>query len=151
MTTIISLEQLIHMNQEQLDALYAESFAGEIPDGATDGRAMFFPNSFFNAPIASIAHVFWQGKTFDKQNNTLLNRVLGMHIIKAKLYKAESWLDGKESIIIDYQTTSLVFGWIRDEIRQINPGLYLGRAYARTKSKQCLVVNFALQLQEKTS
>jgi len=73
-----------------------------------------------------------------------------MRVINAKLYMGESWMDGKESIIIDYQKTSLVFGWIRDEIRQISPGLYLGRAYARTESKKCLVVNFALQLQSQT-
>ncbi len=150
MPTTTSLKELIHLNQEKLNALYTESSAGEIPDGVTNGQAMFFPNSFFNAPMASIAHVFWQGKIFDKKNGALLNRVLGMRVINAKLYMGESWMDGKESIIIDYQKTSLVFGWIRDEIRQISPGLYLGRAYARTESKKCLVVNFALQLQSQT-
>ena len=37
--------------------------------------------------------------------------------------RAPSWLDSKECIVLDYSETSLVAHWIRDEIRQIAPGL----------------------------
>ena len=143
--TPVSIEKLISLNQKQLDQLYAASSAGEFPEGVLNGKAMFFSGSPMNAPMAWIARLFWKGKVFNIKNKTLLNRVLGMHVIKARVYRGESWFDTQESIIIDYQNTSLIFGWVRDEIRQIGPTLYLGRAYARTKSKNCLVVNFALE------
>ena len=43
--------------------------------------------------------------------------------------RATSWLDGKECIVLDYSDTSLVAHWIRDEIRLISPGFYLGKVY----------------------
>ena len=33
------------------------------------------------------------------------------------------------AIILDYSKTSLVAGMIRDEIRQVGPGVYLGQVY----------------------
>ena len=53
----------------------------------------------------------------------------GLEAIVAKVYKGESWLDGKECIVLDYSETSLVAQWIRDEIRLIGPGFYLGKVY----------------------
>ena len=50
-----------------------------------------------------------------------------MNAIVAKVYKATSWFDGKECIVLDYSETSLVAKHIRDEIRQIGPGNVSGR------------------------
>jgi hypothetical protein len=74
----------------------------------------------------------WQGKVFDSKAGLLRNRIgpFGLNAIIAKVYKAPSWLDGKECIVLDYSDTSLVAHWIRDEIRLIQPpGLYLGKVY----------------------
>ena len=35
----------------------------------------------------------------------------------------------KECIVLDYSETSLVAGWIRDEIRMIEPKFYLGEVF----------------------
>ena len=67
--------------------------------------------------------------------------MLGINAIVAKVYKAASWLDGKECIVLDYSETSLVAHWIRDEIRLIGAGLYLGKVYwDKTR-----LIDFALQ------
>ena len=43
--------------------------------------------------------------------------------------------------MLDYSETSLVAGWIRDEIRMIEPGFYLGQVFGgRTR-----LFHFALQ------
>ena len=61
--------------------------------------------------------------------------------MRAKVYKDESWLDGEESIVLDYSKTSLVAHWVRDEIRVVAPGTYLGLVYwERTK-----ILDFALE------
>jgi len=38
-------------------------------------------------------------------------------------------MDGKETIIIDYSQTSFVAKKIRDEIREVAPGIYLGKVW----------------------
>ena len=68
---------------------------------------------------------------FDAKKGVLKNRILffGLEAIVARVYKGESWLDGKECIVLDYSETSLLAHYIRDEIRQIGPDLYLGKVY----------------------
>lgn len=124
--------QLLKMTQAQLDGLFTNSAAGEIPDGEADGTAIVAPGTTYSPEIASfINHFAWQGKVFDAKKGVLRNRILpfGLNAIIAKVYKAPSWLDGKECIVLDYSETSLVAHWIRDEIRQLEPGLYLGKVY----------------------
>jgi hypothetical protein len=73
----------------------------------------------------------------------LRNRILpfGLNAIIAQIYKAPSWLDGKKCIVLDYSETSLVAHWIHNEIRQIGPGLYLGKVYWDKKR----LIYFALE------
>ncbi|MCG6873988.1 MAG: hypothetical protein LJE97_02740 [Betaproteobacteria bacterium] len=76
-------------------------------------------------------------------------------LFPARLYCGQSLLDGRrESIIIDYAFTDLLPGYqakpdalagrnglqIRDEIRMVRPGFYLGRAY----TGRVFLLNFVL-------
>lgn len=80
-------------------------------------------------------------------------------LFPAKLYCGQSLLDGRrESIIIDYAFTDEIEGYrerpdflagrrgfkVRDEIRMIRPGFYLGRAYM----DRAFVLNFTLYNKE---
>ncbi len=135
--------QLLKMSQAQLDELFEQSPAGEIPNGEAEGTAIIAPGTAFSPEIASfINHFAWQGKNFDAAKGVLKNRILpfGFNAILAKVYKGESWLDGKECIVLDYSETSLVAHWIRDEIRQIGPHVYLGVVYWEKKR----LIDFAL-------
>ncbi|HWP60546.1 MAG TPA: hypothetical protein VNL14_21805 [Candidatus Acidoferrales bacterium] len=136
--------QLLKMSQAELDDLFKRSPAGPIPNGEADGTAIVAPGTKYTKEIASfINHFAWQGKVFDAKKGVLKNRItaLGFNAIIAKVYKAPSWLDGKECIVLDYSDTSLVAKWIRDEIRQIAPKLYLGKVYWGKKR----LIDFALQ------
>lgn len=138
------VQQLLRMSQGQLDELFSSSEAGEIPDGEATGTAIVAPGTAFTPEIARFISLFaWQGKIFDARNGVLRNKILplGLSAIIAKVYKAESWLDGKQCIVLDYADTSLVAHWIRDEIREISPGVYLGKVYW---SRQRLI-DFALE------
>lgn len=124
--------QLLAMSQAQLDDLFRASPPGDIPDGLAEGTAIIAPGTTHSPIIAKlINHFSWQGKVFDAQKGVLKNKVLvfGVEAIVAKVYKGASWLDGKECIVLDYSETSLVAHWIRDEIRLIDPGFYLGKVY----------------------
>jgi len=136
--------QLLKMSQAQLDELFSKSPAGEIPDGEGDGTAIVAAGSAFTLDIAAfINHFAWQGKIFDGKKGLLKNRIsaFGVHAIIAKVYKGPSWFDGKECIVLDYSETSFVAHWIRDEIRQIEPKLYLGLVYQDRKR----LIDFALK------
>lgn len=136
--------QLLTMSQAQLDDLFRASPPGEIPDGEAKGTAIVAPGTTYSEEIAEfVNHFAWQGKTFDSGKGVLRNRILplGLNAIIAKVYKAPSWLDGKECIVLDYSDTSLLARWIRDEIRQIGPGMYLGKVYWDKKR----LIDFALR------
>jgi hypothetical protein len=122
----------LKMTQAQLDALFGSLGAGPIPDGPAKGTAIIAPGTHFSPEIAEMVSLFaWQGKVFDAKDGLLRNDILpfGMRAIVAKVYDGESWYDAKPCIVLDYSQTSLVARWIRDEIRQVDAGLYLGKVY----------------------
>jgi hypothetical protein len=139
-----SVDQLLKMSQQELDDLFKKSQSGPIPNGPAKGTAIIAPGTVFSREIAEFVSLFaWQGKTFDAQRGVLTNRisVLGLNAIVATVYKDKSWLDGQECIVLDYSKTSLVAQWIRDEIRQIGPDLYLGKVYWEQKR----LIDFCLE------
>jgi hypothetical protein len=140
------VDKLLQMSQQELDDLFTKSAPGPIPDGAAKGTAIIAPGTVFSPDIAAAINLFaWQGKTFDAKHKVLRNKItaLGLNAIVAEVYKAPSWLDKKECIVLDYSKTSTVAKWIRDEIRQIGPGTYLGKVYWGKKR----LIDFALQFQ----
>ena len=138
------VQQLLKMSQRQLDELFTSSEPGEIPDGEATGTAIVAPGTMYSPEIARVIGLFaWQGKIFDATKGVLRNKILplGFSAIIAKIYKAKSWLDARECIVLDYSETSLVAHWIRDEIREISPGIYLGKVYWGRQR----LIDFALQ------
>ena len=137
--------KLLKMSSQDLDALFAASPPGPIPEGEGDGTAIISPGTTFSPDIARFVSLFaWQGKVFDAKAGLLRNRIgpFGLNAIIAKVYKAPSWLDGKECIVLDYSETSLVAHWIRDEIRLIQPPeLYLGKVFW----DKARLIDFSLQ------
>ena len=123
-------------SREELDEIYRDAEPGIIPNGDTRGTAIL-AGSFFSKAVAVIVRRFaWQGKIFDlfssdRQSGILVNKItpFSLTFIVAKVYRDKSWLDGKETIVIDYSKTSFVAKAIRDEIREIEPGVYLGKVW----------------------
>ena len=140
----LDAQQLLQMSQPQLDALFSAHDAGPIPDGEAKGTAIIAPGTSFSGAIAEFINIFaWQGKVFDAKAGLLRNHILafGLKAIIARVYKAPSLLDGKECIVLDYSKTSLVAQWIRDEIRMIEPNIYLGKVYWEKKR----LIDFCLE------
>jgi hypothetical protein len=143
-TTIKDPAKFLEMSAEQLDELFRNSPVGEIPDGESDGTAIIKPGSSVSDEIAKFVHLFtWKGKVFDREKGELRNKILplGHKAIIAKVYKGTSWFDEKECIVLDYSKTSLLAHWIRDEIREVAPGIYLGIVYWSKKK----LIHFALK------
>ena len=138
------MPQLLEMTDGELDELFRQSDAGEIPRGEAEGTVLLRPGTELAGPAAKLVHLLvWQGKVFDPERGELRNEILpfGIKAIQAKVYKDASWLDGNETIVLDYSHTSIVAHWIRDEIREVGPGTYLGLVYWERKR----VLHFALK------
>lgn len=125
----LNAAQLLKMSQGELDELFRNSPAGDIPKGEGQGTAIIDPSTELADTAAKFIHIFaWQGKVFYPDTGLLRNEIspVGIKAVVAKVYKDKSWYDGKECIALDYSQTSLIAHWIRDEIREVAPGLYLG-------------------------
>jgi hypothetical protein len=137
------VSQLLKMSQAELDALFTASEAGPIPDGQATAPPSSLQATFSDEIARFIRFFAWQGKVFDAKAGLRTASPFGINAIVAKVYKAPSWLDNKECIVLDYSETSMVAQWIRDEIRLIAPNVYLGKVYWN-KSRQ---IDFALEFQ----
>ncbi len=130
------VEKWLAMDRDKLDEIYMNAAAGAIPSGDTRGTAIV-AGTLFARWYARFARLFgWQGKVFDlfppdQQNGILINKITAFSLtfIVAKVYKDASWMDGKETIVIDYSKTSFFAKNIRDEIREVEPGVYLGKVW----------------------
>jgi hypothetical protein len=146
MAVEIDAGRLMAMNQADLDHLFTTSRAGPTPAGEGRGTVLFNPGGPLEDVAAKLAHqLFWQGKVFDPARGELRNEILpvGLRAIVAKVYRAPSWVDGEECIVLDYSETSLIAQRIRDEIREVAPGLYLGVVFWDRHQ----ILNFSLNFQ----
>ena len=77
----------------------------------------------------------------------MVNRIspFSIRAIKAEVYRDKSWLDGRDVIVLDYSRTSLLARKIRDEIREVAPGLYLGKVWWGKKRLIDFSVSFQYQ------
>jgi hypothetical protein len=141
---MLTARDLPSMRGKQLDALFANAAAGEIPVGKGRGQALMATGTFAARPLLTTTRLLaWQGKMFDGPSHSLRNLIspFGFKAITADVYVDASLLDGRPCIVLDYSKTSRVAGWVRDEIREIGPGLYVGLVYA---GKRRLPIRFSL-------
>jgi hypothetical protein len=128
----VTAEQLNEMSPTELDNLFKTSPAGDIPVGKGRGTAIVNPEHRLGGILAKFIHFFvWKGKVFDPVRGELKNEItfLGLDRIKARVYREDSWFDGHECIVLDYSKTSLLAKKIRDEMREVDPGVYLGLVF----------------------
>jgi len=120
------------MSRSELDEAFRSSPPGTIPVGRSRGTAMLAPGSALEGVLrALIRGLVWKGKVFRPESQDLKNLLspFGVPGIRARVYEDLSWFDQAPAIIIDYSRTSLVARMIRDEIRQVAPGVYVGQIF----------------------
>jgi hypothetical protein len=142
--TLVDQRSLTYLSQQELDDLYRRSVPGEIPAGNAHGIAIFAPDTTIGRLLTRLVTLFvWQGKVFDPATKELKNKIspFGFRAIRAQVYKQNSWLDGKPTIVLDYSKTSFLAQKIRDEIREVAPGVYLGKVWWGKRR----VIDFALR------
>ena len=143
-----NIKKWLSLSRQELDQIYTDAEPGNLPSGDTRGTAIV-AGSLLAKAYALFARLFgWQGKVFDLfaadcDKGLLINKItpFSLSFIVAKVYRDKSWLDGKDTIVIDYSTTSFFAKKIRDEIREVEPGIYLGKVwFGKTR-----ILDFALK------
>ncbi len=144
---VTSAADLLQMPNDRLDELFRASPAGQIPSAHGKGTIIVAPGTRLARPGARALGVFWRGKVF--RPGELQNEILpfGFDAVAARVYKGPSWFDDSECIVLDYSQTSRVASWIRDEIREVSPTLYLGMVWGVGRAfggRRRLFLKFAL-------
>lgn len=131
------------MPREQIIEIFKQGTLPQSPQGYSRGTAIFYPGTKRALILKGIARMLWQGKAFLGEG-IIRNRWFGFNIFKGRTYTEASWLDGKPALIIDYAGMSGPFEPFRDELREIGPGLILGRFYFKEDRKY--ICHFTLEL-----
>ncbi len=129
--TLLATE-IRRMPRAEQDRLFHASPAGPIPVGQADGTAIILPGSWLDRVLGALIRTFWwKGKIFRPESGDLKNRLgpIGIPAVRAEVYVGDSWFAGSPAIILDYSKTSFVARLVRDEMREVAPGVYLGVVY----------------------
>jgi hypothetical protein len=139
---------LVAETTEGLGELFGAGTAGAIPDGRGKGTVLLGTGGRAARVAAALCYALaWRGKVVNARQGRLRNILtpLGIQAIEAAVYKQDSWYDGETCIVLDYSKTSLLARMIRDEIREIAPGVFLGLVFWGRRH----VLDFALDFRQR--
>lgn len=139
----LSLECLSKMSWAELECLYRQAHSGAMPCGYFEGEAVYCKGKLFSRIKGKTANLAWKGKHFSC--GIITNQWATGKRLKGKVYRDCSWLDGKPSIMLDYRSTSFRWRNIRDEIREIAPGVYIGIMFEEKKCERKIKAYFILE------
>lgn len=114
---------------ESWESLFREGVFDGAPVGPTRGTVLYADGALLPWLKARLQGTMWKGKVFH-DDGTFTNRwVGGVRAGTADTTVEPSWLDGQPTLVARYSPSALVFRNVRDELRQVGPGVWLGRSY----------------------
>jgi hypothetical protein len=127
----LTARDLARLNACQLDALFAAATVGELPVGLGRGRILLRVDGKKMPRVrARLQGLVWKGKFFHP-DGSFVNQWAGFRAISSTVAVGPSWHDGRPCLVLEYPPGTPVFGNARDELRELAPGVWLGRFYAR--------------------
>ncbi len=141
----LSLDQLQRLCPCELEAIYTQADAGPPPTGCTRGRVLYLADTRLARLKARAFNLAWKGKCFEP-DGTFINRWPGFTALSSRAGPGPSWYDGRPSLVMEYAPGTPLFANLHDEIREVAPGLYLGRLYERCPCPR-FVGYFALEVE----
>jgi len=129
------------LSLSQLDDLFRQSTIHAMPYGNMPGEVIAFANVPAPQLVKRVANNHWKGKNI-APDGSFTNQWKHGQALSSCLTVGPSYLDGQPCIICEYPRWTPLFGPMRDEYREIAPGLFLGRQYRRVPHVRFLGYNF---------
>lgn len=127
----LTMKDLQKMSACELGELYAVSEVGTPFSGPMEGKILIITDAKFPKLRAKFQNIAWKGKNA-QPDGTFVNRwVGGIEKIGSRYEIAPSWVDGKPAIVVEYPSDTKLLWNMRDEVREVAPGLYMGPIYDR--------------------
>jgi hypothetical protein len=153
------LDDLLALSTEQLAELYAQASVPTVPSLSGDLRGRMLAWQGVRGVLAKVINVLgssnrfpWRGKSFSHQADLSGEGINRVFTDKLRLFKFTTFVGPSrggafEAVQLDYDhpTNPFFIRMIKDEVRQLRPGLFLGQAYLDLKSAPRLVLYFALE------
>jgi len=155
-----ALNALLERPCSDLERLYKDARAPRLGDVAGDlrGRMLAWPSLQARPGVANAIRAFagskafpWRGKSFNPKGEISgegINRVLSdrLRLFRFETFIGPSKAGDFDALQLDYDLPSNppVIRSIKDEIRELEPGLWLGQAYLKTRTRNILWLYFAL-------
>lgn len=124
------LADLKQLCPKKLEELYAGAIVGCQPVGFFRGEILHLCNTSMPCLKTKMANNVWKGKHFCEDGG-FINQWAHIRAIRSHVQTGCSYYDGKPSLILEYPEKTPYFGKMRDEAREIAPGLYLAMVYER--------------------
>lgn len=156
------LDALLDLSCPELEKLYVGARVPRMGQVSGDlrGRMLAWPSLESRPGVAGVIRSFagskgfpWRGKTFSPRNEIGgegINRVFTdrFRLFRFETFIAPSRAGDFDALQLDYDLRGNppVIRSIKDEIRELEPGLWLGQAWLKTKKREILWLYFALAL-----
>jgi hypothetical protein len=122
--------ELRRLTAEELEQWFAQGRVDNLPVGAFHGTVLLQIDARLPRLRARLASVVWKGKVFEP-DGSFINQWAGFRAVPSQVAVGASWYDGQSCLVLEYPANSAVFANTRDELREIAPGVFLGRFYER--------------------
>ena len=128
----LTLDTLRSMDRCALDELFRSGRAVAPPVGYARGHILCFSADYYRCPrlSAAMSGAVWKGKHFNC-DGSFVNQFAGIKALRSCVASGKSWFDGADCIILEYPTGTPVFDDMRDEVREVCPGIFVSRLYNR--------------------
>ncbi len=159
-TRLRALDALLARPANELQRIYCDARVPRLVDVAGDlrGRMLAWPAFDARPAVADAVRAFagsrvfpWRGKSFrpfDEDRGEGINRVISdrLRLFRFDTSIAKSRAGDFDALQLDYDLDGNpgIIRRIKDEMREVEPGLWLGQAYFSTKKRDVLVLYFGL-------
>jgi hypothetical protein len=126
----ITARDLSRMSPSELDDLFSRGAVTGLPVGNGRGRVLYVCDAHHPRLRAGLFSAVWKGKYFCADGR-FTNQWIGFRAVGSHAALGPSWLDGEPCLVLEYPPGSPVFADTRDELREVAPGILLGRFYQR--------------------
>ena len=153
-----TLDDLLQLDAETLGRLYAEARVPRLEDVSGDLRGRMLAVVKLPQPLAGPVRAFagsdrfpWRGKSFQPHGSDRgegINRIFtdGIRRYRFETFIGPSRAGAFDALQLDYDLPENPFFIrpVKDEIRELRPGLWLGQAWLQLRGTPHLVLYFGL-------